>query len=91
MKLETKQLFIKQMDQVNWLCLKLDNNQLDELNRILNNDKKETIVDVSNEKVKRSLSANAYAFKLMSKIAKLLTTTTEEVYEQMLQDRKSVV
>ena len=30
------------------------------------------------------MTANAYAWQLMSDMAKLLTSTTEEVYEQML-------
>lgn len=40
---------------------------------------------IKQHKKKRSLSANAYAWVLMDKIARILKTSKEEVYEEMLQ------
>lgn len=58
-------------------------NSIEALNELLNNDKiKEA--NIRNRKKKRSLDANAYAWKLMSEIADALKTSKDEVYEEML-------
>lgn len=67
-----------------FLNIEVPNSQLDELQKLINKDVVKT-VEIKQHREKRSLDANAYAFKLMSEIAKKLTSTTEEVYEQMLQ------
>lgn len=68
----------------NWvLQLVVPTTEVDELNKLMNKECLKT-VEVKQHREKRSLDANSYAFKLMSKIAEVLTSTTEEVYEQML-------
>ena len=84
MKLNTNKTFIKQLDQVNWLCNKLDNSQLDGLNKILNNDKKETVIDVSNEKVARSNTANGYLWALCDQLAKKITVPKGDMYIKLI-------
>lgn len=86
MKLNNDNIKIANLESGYWFCVKLRNDQLEPLNKILNNDKKETVIDVSDAKVKRSLAANAYCHTLIEKIAKLLTSTHDEIYEQALRD-----
>lgn len=59
----------------------IPNNMLDKFNKLKD---KVCSVEVKEYREKRSLNANSYAFKLMGEIGKKLTSTTEEVYEQML-------
>ena len=56
---------------------------INELNKLLESDKEKT-VEIKIYREKRSLSANAYIWTLLDKIAKKLGTTDEEVYIQML-------
>lgn len=42
-------------------------------------------LEIKKYRAKRSLDANAYAWVLMSKLAEVLNTSKEEVYEHMLQ------
>lgn len=42
-------------------------------------------VEIKKHREKRSLDANAYAWVLMSKIAQIIGSSKEEVYEEMLQ------
>lgn len=56
---------------------------LEQLSKIMEDDKVKT-VEIKHKKDKRSLDSNAFCWKIMSEIAKKLTTTDEEVYIQML-------
>ena len=54
-----------------------------ELSKLMEDEKLKT-VEIKYKKDKRSLDSNAYCWKIMSEIAKKLTTTDEEVYLNML-------
>ncbi len=47
---------------------------------------KDKIFEIKEKKEKRSLNANAYAWKLITEIADVLRKSKEEVYLQMLKD-----
>jgi len=61
------------------------NTDLDKLQKTINHEKAKT-VDIEVKREKRSLSANAYCWVLLDKMAKILCTTAEEQYLLMLQD-----
>ena len=58
-------------------------NVIEPLNEFLTDDKPK-ICKMDHYKKKRSLNANNYAWQLISEIAKVLRTSNEEVYEEML-------
>jgi len=84
MKLDNENIKIANLDSGHWFCVKLRNDQLDPLNKILNNDKKETVIDVSDAKVKRSHTANSYLWVLCNLIAKKLNLPKGDVYVKMI-------
>lgn len=84
MELNKNDIKIANLDSGHWLCLKLDNDQLEPLNKILNNNKKETVVDVSNKKEKRSITANSYSWVLLGLLAAKLTIPKGDLYVKML-------
>ncbi len=85
MKLKSNQCSVVQNGNKHAFYCMIDNNQVDELNKLCNKDC-DKVIEIKQYREKRSLTANGYAFQLMSEIAKLLTSTTEEIYEQMLHD-----
>lgn len=58
----------------------------EEILKWLFNQDKEKIFEIKEKKEKRSLNANAYAWKLITEIADVLRKSKEEVYLQMLKD-----
>ena len=58
----------------------------EEILKWLFNQDKEKIFEIKEKKEKRSLNANAYAWKLITEIANVLRKSKEEVYLQMLKD-----
>lgn len=52
----------------------------------LYNQDKEKIFEIKEHKEKRSLSQNAYAWKLITEIGNVLRKSKEEVYQMMLKD-----
>lgn len=56
----------------------------DELIKWLSNQEQEKLFEVKEHKQKRSLTANAYAWSLIGKIADAMRTTKEETYLTML-------
>ena len=56
---------------------------LSELSKLMEDEKLKT-VEIKYKKDKRSLDSNSFCWKIMSEIAKKLTTTDEEVYINML-------
>lgn len=85
MKFDANDLKITALPTGNFLYLKLTNEQIDPINKIINH-KNDTSIEIKVKREKRSLSANAYCHTLIEKIAKLLTSTHDEIYEQMLHD-----
>lgn len=62
---------------------KEEEGNMEPLNELLNNGKLK-VAKIDNKKKKRSLNANNYAWQLMTKIAQVLRTSVDEVYEEML-------
>lgn len=54
--------------------------------QFLYNQDKDTLYEIKEHKEKRSLSQNAYAWKLITEIGNVLRKSKEEVYLQMLKD-----
>lgn len=54
--------------------------------QFLYNQDKDTLFEIKEHKEKRSLSQNAYAWKLITELANQLRKSKEEVYMQMLKD-----
>ncbi|MDW5300727.1 MAG: hypothetical protein SA378_11435 [Sedimentibacter sp.] len=69
--------------EVTLIVPKQEQSSIETLNELLSNDKiKEA--KICNKKKKRSLDANAYAWKLITEIANVLRSSKEEVYLSML-------
>ena len=68
-----------------WLCLKIDdhNTTLKACELIK---EKPCDIDISPQKKRRSLDANAYAWVLFGKIANVLNIPKEEVYRELVRD-----
>ena len=54
--------------------------------QFLYNQDKDTLFEIKEHKEKRSLSQNAYAWKLITEIGNILRKSKEEIYLQMLKD-----
>ncbi len=62
---------------------KEEQSNMEPLNELLNDDKLKTCT-IDHKKKKRSLDANAYAWKLITEIANVLRASKEEIYVNML-------
>ena len=85
MKLKTNQCRVVENKGQYAFYVLLNNNQVDELNKLCSKDVDKTI-EIKQYREKRSLSANAYCWVLCDKIAKVLDSTAEEVYIDKLHD-----
>ncbi len=62
---------------------KQEENNIEPLNTLLN-DEKIKVAKIDHKKKKRSLDANAYAWKLITEIANVLRASKDEIYINML-------
>ncbi len=73
---------IANLNSGRWLCIELNANQLEPLEKVLKN--KDITVDIAKTKKSRSLTSNSYAWSLIHKLAPKLRTTDDEVYKELL-------
>jgi len=85
MKFDTKEVRVK-LENEGWcLVAKIPNNLVDKVEKLTDKEGVKS-VEIKQKRKSRSLNANAYFWTICNKIAIILGSTDEEVYERMLCD-----